>query len=165
MKTWIIIFTLILCCLHITGCSSDTTSINKDEQIELYVQEPLKSVLDSLININSDKEIIQELCIQLYRGSSYRISLISRSYSLDREYGHPTSYIILAGEKIDVYTGYERFFQAKDPIKEKEDIHSENQNTPKYYILEFDWDYTGKIVNLKIQEASHYIPFLEIPHN
>lgn len=73
-----------------------------DGRTELFVREPLKSVLDSLIAIDADKDLIQEVCVQLYGAYKYRIAIISRSYSLDKEYGKPLNYFTSNGKKIDI---------------------------------------------------------------
>lgn len=162
MKNYMILIVISL----FLSCNSKviTTDEKKDEQTELFVREPLKNILDSLIAIDIDKDIIQELCIQRYDVSSYRIAIISRSYSLDKEYGKPLSYFKSNGKKIDVYTGLEYFFQPADTIPLKTEIPvTAFKDYIRYRVVEFWVDKDkSRLEDLKIWEIPDYIPFLGI---
>lgn len=136
----------------------------KDKRTELIVREPLKSILDSLIAIDANKDLIQEICLERYAANDYRISIISRSYSLDKTYGKPINYFISNEKKIDIYTGLEYYFQPIDsvPFKEEKQI-KEYKEYIRYRIIEFHvGEWKNKLEDLKIWEVPDYIPFLEI---
>ena len=163
MKKYILmVFGLLLLSCNKSAVKEDE---NKDERTELIIREPLKSLLDSLIAIDSDnKEIIQELCIQRYDASRYRIAIISRSYSLDKDYGKPLNYFISNGRKIDIYTGLESFFQPTDTMPLKKELPvTIFRDYIRYRVVEFWIDRDkSKLEDLKIWEVPDYIPFLEI---
>lgn len=150
------------------SCNSNT--VEKEEEnkrVELFVREPLKSILDSLIAIDNDKDLIQEICLQRLVANDYRIAIISRSYSLDRDYGKPINFFMSNGKKIDIYTGVETFFQPSDSIPFKEETNArETSRYINYRIIEFHIDcWVNKIAGIKIIEAPEYIPFLEVSHD
>lgn len=152
--------------LLLLSCNNSVIKEDKkeDKRTELFVKEPLKSILDSLIAIDADKDVIQELSFQLYEAYKYRIAIISRSYSLDREYGKPLNYFTSNGRKIDIYTGLEYFFQPADtiPLKEEKEVTGYREYI-RYRIVEFDKSPSnGGIEDLKIWAVPDYIPFLEI---
>lgn len=165
MKIYII-FTFGLLLLSCSN-SIENKDENKDERTELIIREPLKSLLDSLIAIDAEKDLIQEICLQRHTVNDYRISIISRSYSLDKTYGKPINYFISNGKMISIYTGLEYYFQPNDSIPIKKDTKAtETWKLAKYRVIEFHvGECKDKLEDLKIWEVPDYIPFLEIASN
>lgn len=155
MKRYNLFLLFSLCSIIYYSCNI-TTKEKEIGQTELKVREPLKSILDSLIALDKDKNLIQEMCINIYDVDKYRISLISRSYSLDKEYGKPINYFMSNGKKIDIYTGLELFFQPLDSATYKE---NRPPGSPVYRVLEFNAE-NGKLVDLKELNPHLDIPFL-----
>lgn len=164
------LYIVCLCVLLFSCSSKKEKEVEIDKRTELFVEEPIKSILDSLIAIETDSNLIQEICVQTYDASSYRIAVISRSYSLDKEYGKPLNYFVSNRKKIDVYTGLERFFQPADSISlKKENRGASYKKVTKYKeniayrIVEFRVGVNkNELIDLKIWAVPAYIPFLEI---
>lgn len=81
----------------------------KSHQLEFVVKkENIKHAIDSLILLEENKGLIQELCVD-FIGIGYRLTLVSRKGSYQEELGDPFVFYLSNNKtRINVYSGIEK---------------------------------------------------------
>lgn len=140
--------------LALSSCSEK----EKSHQIEFMVDKKnIKRAIDSLILLEENKGLIQELCID-YIGIGYRLTFVSRKVSYQEELGTPFLFYLSNNKtRINVYTGIEKMLQ---PIELGDtnsiaDIKINENEMPSYWVIDIDYDN-----NYKITKVTQDLPFV-----
>jgi uncharacterized membrane protein len=145
--------------LILNSCSEKEKSC----QVEFVVEnDNIKHAIDSLILLEENKGLIQELCVD-FNGIGYRLTLVSRKVSYQEELGTPFLFYLSNNKtRINIYSGIEKMLQPID--KERNISNSEikinDDAIPSYWVIDIDYEN-----NYKITKVMQDLPFVGYQEN